>query len=91
MVVWYSGPGQYNNHSNGLEEGGEGEDRAALRNLERNIANLERSMSASQLGRGKGDLNSLLSRQVHCEMQMSIIDSQSVNCNMKKYCACVYS
>ena len=72
MVVWYSGPGQYNNHSNGLEgEEGEGEeDRAALRNLERNIANLERSMSASQLGRGKGDLTSLLSRQVHCEMQM---------------------
>ena len=72
MVVWYSGPGQYNNHSNGLEEEGEEgeEDRAALRNLERNIANLERSMSASQLGRAKGDLNSLLSRQVHCEMQM---------------------
>ena len=67
MVVWYSGPGQYNNHSNGLEEEGEegeGEDRAALRNLEQNIANLERSMSASQLGRGKGDLTSLLSRQV---------------------------
>ena len=69
MVVWYSGPGQYNNHSNGLEGVGEeeeGEDRAALRNLEQNIANLERSMSASQLGRGKGDLTSLLSRQVHC-------------------------
>ena len=66
MVVWYSGPGQYNNHSNGLEgEEEEGEDRAALRNLEQNIANLERSMSASQLGRGKGDLTSLLSRQVH--------------------------
>ena len=65
MVVWYSGPGQYNNHSNGLEgEEEEGEDRAALRNLEQNIANLERSMSASQLGRGKGDLTSLLSRQV---------------------------
>ena len=68
MVVWYSGPGQYNNHSNGLEGEGEeeGEDRAALRNLEQNIANLERSMSASQLGRGKGDLTSLLSRQVQC-------------------------
>ena len=27
MVVWYSGPGQYNNHSNGLEgEEGEGEE-----------------------------------------------------------------
>ena len=66
MVVWYSGPGQYNNHSNGLEGEGEEEegDRAALRNLEQNIANLERSMSASQLGRGKGDLTSLLSRQV---------------------------
>ena len=66
MVVWYSGPGQYNNHSNGLEGEEEGEDRAALRNLEQNIANLERSMSASQLGRGKGDLTSLLSRQVQC-------------------------
>ena len=65
MVVWYSGPGQYNNHSNGLEGEGEEEgDRAALRNLEQNIANLERSMLASQLGRGKGDLTSLLSRQV---------------------------
>ena len=71
MVVWYSGPGQYNNHSNGLEgEGEEGEDRAALRNLEQNIANLERSMSASQLGRGKGDLTSLLSRQVQCSEKL---------------------
>ncbi len=61
MVVWYSGPGQYNNHSNGLESDME-EDNQALVNLERNIANLERSLSASQLG--KGDLTSILNRQV---------------------------
>ena len=49
-MVWYSGPGQHDNtrtdqelhHS--LEE-----DSQALINLERNIANLERSMSATQL------------------------------------------
>ena len=69
-MVWYSGPGQYNNHSNGLEGEEEEGDRAALRNLEQNIANLERSMSASQLGRGKGDLTSLLSRQVHCSEKL---------------------
>ena len=61
MVVWYSGPGQYNNHSNGLESDME-EDNQALVNLERNIANLERSLSTSQLG--KGDLSSILNRQV---------------------------
>ena len=61
VVVWYSGPGQYNNHSNGLESDME-EDNQALVNLERNIANLERSLSTSQLG--KGDLSSILNRQV---------------------------
>ena len=38
------------------------EDQQALINLERNIANLERSMSASQLERG--DINSLLGKKV---------------------------
>ena len=38
------------------------EDQQALINIERNIANLERSMSASQLERG--DMNSLMGRQV---------------------------
>ena len=38
------------------------EDQQALINLERNIANLERSMSASQLERG--DINSLLGGKV---------------------------
>ena len=38
------------------------EDNQALVNLERNIANLERSLSTSQLG--KGDLTSILNRQV---------------------------
>ena len=59
--MWYSGPGQYNNHNNGLESDME-EDNQALVNLERNIANLERSLSTSQLG--KGDLTSILNRQV---------------------------
>ena len=43
------------------------EDNQALINLERNIANLERSMSTSQLGLGsggRGDLSSILNRQV---------------------------
>ena len=68
MVVWYSGPGQHNNHSNvDAMESGPGmedveEDQQALINLERNIANLERSMSASQLERG--DINSLLGKKV---------------------------
>ena len=44
LVVWYSGPGQTVNHQ--LEE-----ENQALINLERNIANLERSFSASQLGK----------------------------------------
>ena len=65
--MWYSGPGQYNNHDNGLEIDME-EDNQALINLERNIANLERSMSTSQLGLGtgggRGDLSSILNRQV---------------------------
>ena len=43
LVVWYSGPGQHDN-TDSLEE-----DSQALINLERNIANLERSLSASQL------------------------------------------
>ena len=47
-----------------------GDDTRALVSLEQNIANLERSMSASQLGRGKGDLTSLLSRQVHCSEKL---------------------
>ena len=67
MVVWYSGPGQYNNHDNGLEHDME-EDNQALINLERNIANIERSMSASQLGRtgdiSSSQLGSILNRQV---------------------------
>ena len=68
LVVWYSGPGQHNNHSNvDAMESGPGmedveEDQQALINLERNIANLERSMSASQLERG--DINSLLGGKV---------------------------
>ena len=66
--MWYSGPGQHNNHSNvdAMESGpgmeGLEEDQQALINLERNIANLERSMSASQLERG--DMNSLLGGKV---------------------------
>ena len=44
------------------------EDQQALINLERNIANLERSMSASQLERG--DMNSLLGKQVRKVMAM---------------------
>ena len=50
LVVWYSGPGQHDNTNtdqqlhHSLEE-----DTQALINLERNIANLERSLSASQL------------------------------------------
>ena len=69
LVVWYSGPGQYNNHNNEvtMEEEVE-EDQQALINLERNIANLERSMSASQLERG--DMNSLLGKQVRMAMMM---------------------
>ena len=69
LVVWYSGPGQYNNHNNEItmEEEVE-EDQQALINLERNIANLERSMSASQLERG--DMNSLLGKQVRKVMMM---------------------
>ena len=74
LVVWYSGPGQYNNHNNedtldtgpGMED--VEEDQQALINLERNIANLERSMSASQLERG--DMNSLLGKQVMKTMMM---------------------
>ena len=68
MVVWYSGPGQHINHSNvdamesGLGKEDVEEDHQALINLERNIANLERSMSASQLERG--DINSLLGGKV---------------------------
>ena len=67
--MWYSGPGQYNNHNNEvtMEEEVE-EDQQALINLERNIANLERSMSASQLERG--DMNSLLGKQVRKAMMM---------------------
>ena len=67
--MWYSGPGQYNNHNNevAMEEEVE-EDQQALINLERNIANLERSMSASQLERG--DMNSLLGKQVRKAMMM---------------------
>ena len=42
LVVWYSGPGQHDNTNTE-------EDSQALINLERNIANLERSLSASQL------------------------------------------
>ena len=52
-MVWYSGPGQYNNHDNGLELEAEEDSAQALINLERNIANIERSMSASQLGRSE--------------------------------------
>ena len=62
MVVWYSGPGQHNIHSNVNAIEDVEEDQQALINLERNIANLERSMSASQLERG--DINSLLGGKV---------------------------
>ena len=55
LVVWYSGPGQHTNTNTNtttadqqLESSLE-EDSQALINLERNIANLERSLSASQL------------------------------------------
>ena len=50
LVVWYSGPGQHENSkteqqlNTSMEE-----DSQALINLERNIANLERSLSTSQL------------------------------------------
>ena len=50
LVVWYSGPGQHDNNkteqqlNTSMEE-----DSQALINLERNIANLERSLSTSQL------------------------------------------
>ena len=67
VVVWYSGPGQHNHHNNNLELESE-DDNQALLNLERNIANIERSMSASQLG--KTDLSSILNRQVLKRMMM---------------------
>ena len=80
LVVWYSGPGQHNNHSNvDTMESGQGmedveEDQQALINLERNIANLERSMSASQLERGDTNMlgrkvsmvESLICDDMHC-------------------------
>ena len=70
MVVWYSGPGQYNNHTNCPESDIE-EDNQALVNLERNIANLERSLSTSQLGTGgQADLSSILNRQVTLHFSM---------------------
>ena len=59
LVVWYSGPGQHTNTNTtntvtttGTDQQLESsleEDSQALINLERNIANLERSLSASQL------------------------------------------
>ena len=52
------------------------EDQQALINLERNIANLERSMSASQLERG--DMNSLLGRQVSKVTNASLSDMTTI-------------
>ena len=58
LQVWYSGPGQMNILQGEIEE-----DQQALIDIERNIANLERSLSASQLERGDA---SLLGGQVRC-------------------------
>ena len=84
--MWYSGPGQHNNHSNvDAMESGPGmedveEDQQALINLERNIANLERSMSASQLERG--DMNSLLGGKV------SLVDNVRWKIQVHTRCIC---
>ena len=52
LVVWYSGPGQSLDPSLAEES-------QALINLERNIANLERSLSTSHLARQNGSNQSL--------------------------------
>ena len=76
-MVWYSGPGQHNNITNHLDSDME-DDSQALLNLERNIANIERSMSASQLT--KSDLTSILNRQVGycCSQIIDISVSNSI-------------
>ena len=50
MTVSYSGPGQHHDKMISRDSSDEvDDDRKALLNLEQNIANIERSMSASQL------------------------------------------
>ena len=50
MAVAYSGPGQHHDKMISRDSSDEvDDDRKALLNLEQNIANIERSMSASQL------------------------------------------
>ena len=78
LVVWYQGPGQDHKRNNSLDvetgldgmDGGNGwdddlsDDQRALLNLEQNIANLERSMSASHLGQMERTQGRSMQRQV---------------------------